>query len=73
MHACPAMPHRELTGKALIEFIPISACRGELADIHVSPPNVYKVVLGATDDVLAISTEGGLDLTAGVEATFVLA
>ena len=36
-------------------------------------PYVNEVVLRSTDDVLAISAEGGLDLAAGVQITFVLA
>lgn len=36
-------------------------------------PDVDKVILRATDNVLTISTEGGLNLAAGVQTTLVLA
>jgi hypothetical protein len=36
-------------------------------------PQVNEVILGPTDDILAITTKRGLYLAAGVQATFVLA
>ena len=62
-----------LTGKSLVQIIPVFPPRRELAHVQVSLPEVDKVVLRTTDNILTISTESSLDLTAGVQTAFILA
>ena len=49
----------DLTAETLVELVSVSACGGELADIVVCLPDIDKVILRATDDVLPVAAGRG--------------